>query len=861
MEVHLPLPDSIRGRFETNQLCHPRRTTTIKFNVTSLDVIHSFWAYQLGVKADANPDYNNVAYATTQQLGTFIVRCSELCGIWHGAMYNSGRVVTPQQFVSWARLTAFHLRHNTALLPPYRLTYTPDANGADGGYYPDNVDPYSNVETYGAPQAEGQRVTWRPRPGGEGVLRQGRAAVAIDTTPLGEVEYPGEEGVGAPPRPPAGWRRSQWLRPNIIWAIVGAVVGYLIGHWLGNVIAGGYLQTVGASDENDVAVVLGLVLGVTGWMAGIGGLNYPLAKVLGYELSPSPPQTSWVRYFRMTDDHKVVGWQYAVGVLLFLFTGGLLAMLIRTELLSPTSHVFGPGTYIAIVSEHGTMMMMMASSAVVGTLGNGLVPLMIGARRMAYPRAPSPSRSGSSWRGYLVIVSALFFGGFPTGWTWLRRSAVDAGIPARHGFVPGRVCRDRHRHDPRRLQPRCHHRQLPGAGHDLGQASSSSCGASSPRPPCSPWRPRHLVVAGLFGILDRTWPRPRSSSPSTAAVISLWAEPLLVLRPPRGVHHGPARAGIVMDDRAGLLRANRLLAYKVAAAGMLGVALLSFFVWQHHILQSGINPDMRPLFMLTTELISIPTGFLFLVTLGTLWKAKIRFDTPMLFCLGMLFNFLIGGVTGVFLSDVPVNDPAPQLLRDGALPLHDHGRPHLRHVRCLLLLVPEDHREDDEPQAEQVALLDLLRLLQPHVLPVVPRRHPGLGQRRVFEARREPAETLNDISGISAYLLGASFFFFIVNFIWSIYLNPHPAPTPNPWNSLGLEWQTPTPVPWFNFEHIPIVTNDPYHYGEPDRRSLVAGPRETDVGRGCSGRLGHPRRAQHRRRRRRRPPAPDAVRR
>ena len=81
------------GGFETNELVVPD-DTTIQFNVTSLDVIHSFWAYQLGVKADANPDYNNVAYATTQQLGSFIVRCSELCGIWHGAMFNNGEVVT-----------------------------------------------------------------------------------------------------------------------------------------------------------------------------------------------------------------------------------------------------------------------------------------------------------------------------------------------------------------------------------------------------------------------------------------------------------------------------------------------------------------------------------------------------------------------------------------------------------------------------------------------------------------------------------------------------------------------------------------------------------------------------------------------
>jgi len=109
-------------------------------------------------------------------------------------------------------------------------------------------------------------------------------------------------------------------------------------------------------------------------------------------------------------DHKVVGIQYVVGVLMFFFTGGLLAMAIRTELLSPTVHVFSADTYIKIVSEHGTIMMMMASSIVVGPLGNYFVPLMIGARRMAYPRI----EAFSLWTfvaGYFVIFSALFFGG------------------------------------------------------------------------------------------------------------------------------------------------------------------------------------------------------------------------------------------------------------------------------------------------------------------------------------------------------------------------------------------------------------------------------------------------------------------
>jgi cytochrome c oxidase subunit II len=137
------------GGFETRQLMVPV-DTTVAFHVTSLDVIHSFWAYQLGVKADANPSVDNVAFTTPQQLGSFTVRCAELCGLWHGAMYNFGRVLTKAQFFAWAQETERLTAANTKLLPPFSYTYVPDANGADGGYYPDNVDPYSNVETYGA---------------------------------------------------------------------------------------------------------------------------------------------------------------------------------------------------------------------------------------------------------------------------------------------------------------------------------------------------------------------------------------------------------------------------------------------------------------------------------------------------------------------------------------------------------------------------------------------------------------------------------------------------------------------------------------------------------------------------------------
>jgi cytochrome c oxidase subunit 2 len=138
------------GGFETTQLMLPA-DTSIAFNVTSLDVIHSFWAYQLGVKADANPQENNVAFTDTKSPGSFIVRCSELCGLWHGAMSNNGNVVSPSDFESWATGTEAANAKNTKLLAPFAWTYVPDANGAAGGYYIDsNVTPYSNSELYGA---------------------------------------------------------------------------------------------------------------------------------------------------------------------------------------------------------------------------------------------------------------------------------------------------------------------------------------------------------------------------------------------------------------------------------------------------------------------------------------------------------------------------------------------------------------------------------------------------------------------------------------------------------------------------------------------------------------------------------------
>ncbi len=140
------------GGFESPDLILPANTS-VAFNVTSLDVIHSFWAYQLSIKADANQGVNNVAFTETKGPGQFVVRCSELCGIWHGSMYNYGKVVSQGAFMQWAQQTEMANAANTKLLPPFAYTYAPDANGAAGGLYPDGtVTPYNSSLTYGAKQ-------------------------------------------------------------------------------------------------------------------------------------------------------------------------------------------------------------------------------------------------------------------------------------------------------------------------------------------------------------------------------------------------------------------------------------------------------------------------------------------------------------------------------------------------------------------------------------------------------------------------------------------------------------------------------------------------------------------------------------
>ena len=629
--------------------------------------------------------------------------------------------------------------------------------------------------------------------------------MAIDIQP-DRAEAPGGRGPGAP-RPARAW----WLRPAIHTGIIGAVLGYFLGHWLGNYIASGYSQVVN-SGQNDFAIVLGYVLGTVGWLAGLGVFND-----LGRQMAGRPvhadeeaqaASSGLARYFRYSLDHKVVGIQYLVGMIGYFLTGGLLAMAIRTELLSPSYHVFSSATYTAIVGEHGTMMMMMMSSIILGPLGNYLVPLMIGSKRMAFPRIEALS----FWltpAAYLVLLSGLMFGGFPFGWTGYAPLSVQAtqgadAYAVAFGIMGISLI-------------------LLGFNLIVTIICYRAPGMRWSRIPIFVWAimttsflmvlAAPVLVGAMYMLITDRTVQTAFFTDSLGGSSYLWQNLFWFFGHPEVYILALPGFGVVCEILPVFCR-KPLFGYRVAAAGMVGVTLLSFFVWQHHLFVSGINPDMRPVFMLTTELISIPTGFIFLVALGTFWKAKIRFTVPMLFALGFYFNFLIGGISGVFLSDVPADTTEHGTFFVMA---HFHytimGGLIFAFFGGLYYWLPKIMGIRLNLTLGKIHFWTMFVFFNSTFLPLFAVGMAGQ-PRRVYTYARS-LETLNDWVSISSFLLGVSILIFVANFVYSTVI-VRVREEGNPWRSRGLEWQVASPPPPGNFTRVPVVLSGPYEYGMKD---------------------------------------------
>jgi cytochrome c oxidase subunit I len=627
--------------------------------------------------------------------------------------------------------------------------------------------------------------------------------MAIEAQPE-SAQAPGGREPGGTPK-----ERAWWLRPAWHTAIIGAAIGYIFGHWLGNFLASQY-QQIGTSDDNDFAIVLGYAFLVLGWLIGLGVFNDLIRQMLGKPVNGNghAADGGLAKYFRYTLDHKVVGVQYLVGMLVYFFTGGLFAMAIRTELLSPSYHVLSPTAYLEVVGEHGTMMMMMMTSVVVGPFGNYLVPLMIGSKRVAFPRLEALS----FWLtpcSYVILLSSVLLGGFPTGWTGYAPLSIQAGegmdgYAFAFGLMGISVI-------------------LAGFNIIVTIICYRAPGMRWSRLPMFVWAmlttgfllvlAAPVLVGGMYMIItDRT--------AQTAFFVNqlggssyLYEDLFWFFGHPEVYILALPGFGIVSEIIPVFTR-KPLFGYKVAAAGMFGVAILSFFVWQHHLFDSGIDPDMRPLFMLTTELISIPTGFIYLVAMGTFWKAKLRLTVPMLFAMGMYVNFLFGGISGVFLSDVPVDTTA-----HGSFFVMAHF--HYTIMGGLIFAffggvyywLPKVMGITLNQRLGKIHFWTMFITFNSTFMPLF--AVGMLGQpRRVFEYARN-LETLNDWVSISAFCLGGSMLIFIFNFVMSTVVWRNRAPQ-NPWQSRGLEWQIASPPPPDNFTHIPVVLAGPYEYGDPD---------------------------------------------
>jgi cytochrome c oxidase subunit 1 len=492
-------------------------------------------------------------------------------------------------------------------------------------------------------------------------------------------------------------------------------------------------------------------------------------------------------------------------MIIYFCTAGLLAMAIRTELLSPVHHVFTSQAYVEIVGEHGTMMMMLMTSVILGPFGNYLIPLMIGAKRVAFPRIEALS----FWLtpcAFLILLSGLLLGGFPFGWTGYAPLSIQSTVGAdSYAMAFGLMGLSM---------------ILAGFNIIVTVICYRAPGMRWSRLPMFVWAmvstsflmvlAAPVLVGGMYMLLlDRT-AQTALFEDSLGGSSYLYQNLFWFFGHPEVYILALPGFGIVSELIPVFCR-KPLFAYKIAAAGMIGVSLLSFFVWQHHLFDSGINPDMRPVFMLTTELISIPTGFIYLVALGTFWKAKIRFTVPMLFALGMYFNFLIGGISGVFLSDTPADTT-----EHGSFFVMAHfhytimGGLIFAFMGGLYYWLPKMMGVKLNTTLGKWQFWTMFIAFNSTFLPLFAVGMAGQ-PRRVFEYALN-LQPLNVWVSISSFFLGGSILLFVINFVWSTVIVREPE-TGNPWQSRGLEWQVSSPPPPGNFEHVPVVLSGPYDYG------------------------------------------------
>jgi cytochrome c oxidase subunit 1 len=457
------------------------------------------------------------------------------------------------------------------------------------------------------------------------------------------------------------------------------------------------------------------------------------------------------------------------------------------------------------------------TSSILGPFANYFVPIMIGSRRMAFPRV----EAFTFWllmAAGVILITTIAFGGFQTGWTGYEPLGAEGtvGYDAYICFftlVGISMC-------------------LLGFNLMATIIAMRAPGMTWSRLPIFVWgvistsflmllAAPMLAAALMMATMDRAL-QTVFFIPGYGGSSYLWENLFWFFGHPEVYIVALPGFAIVLELLPVFTR-KPLWGYRVAVAGMVGVTFLSFFVWQHHLFVSGLNADLRPFYMLSTELISIPTGFIFLCAMGTLWRGRTRFTVPMLFCLAWAFNFLFGGISGVFLSDVPSD-----ILTHGSFfsMAHFHytimGGLIFTFFAAIYYWVPKMTGFRFNERLAKVHFWMLFLAFNSTFGPLFAAGWLDMPRRVVTYAHS--LQSLNIWVTISAYFIALSMLIFVVNVVWSLIFRREPA-VANPWASKSIEFQLPTPVPVHDFDRIPVFEPDPYPYGtEPVKTPAYASP-------------------------------------
>ena len=535
---------------------------------------------------------------------------------------------------------------------------------------------------------------------------------------------------------------------------------------------------------------------------------------------PAPAKVNYlnaeygIKSWLLTKDHKRIGLLYLASVTFFFFIGGIYAMMIRLELLTPQGDFLSSATYNKVFTQHGIMMIFFfLIPAIPASLGNFLVPMMIGAKDLAFPRI-----NLLSWyifiAGGLITIYALLAGGVDTGWTFYppystassNSYVVATGVGI---FISGFSS------------------ILTGLNFIVTVHTMRAPGMTWFRLPLFIWS--HYATA-LIMILG---------TPVVAITILLLAFERLtnvgIFNPATGgdpilfqhlfwFYSHPAvyimvlpGMGIISELIANFSRKN-VFGYSFVAFSSLAIAVFGFLVWGHHMFVSGQSVYAGMVFSFLSFAVAIPSAVKVFNWTATLYKGSISYDTPMLYALGFIGLFTIGGMTGLFLAtmaiDVHVHDTY-------FVVAHFHyimvGGTLLAYLGGLHYWWP---KISGRMYPEGWGRFSALVVFVGFNLTFLPQFVAGyLGMPRRYHAYPPEFQVFNVLSSAGASILGVGLVIPFIYLVWSMRYGKHAAA--NPWHLPGLEWRTPSPPPTENFLATPVVTWEAYEFAPPEETQVV----------------------------------------